>query len=160
MNKKSIIVIFSVLVSFAFLSCSNDNEDDTKVDAYTGSTNTATKTASFIGIVNVDNGYIQNDVLTSFVLNSVYNKASITMNNVRFSQQMPVYINMELKDMTYVIKDNDTIYARDSIVPYVMGGEVEKFTMKNFYAIVTRDSLNIETQCGQYNIRYSAKRNK
>lgn len=151
--KLLLMMICLMSLNLAFVACDDDDEDK-KEDTITGATY-----PEYIGKVSVDNGYEQDSVVSVFksLGNNVYD---ISMLKVRFSDNMPVYVDVDLKDLHARIEGSDTLFHMDTLVPYAMNGYMGHYTFYNFNCKVNHDSMIMTTDSSGFRIDYRAKRIK
>lgn len=152
-KKRNLLLMMICLMSLglAFVACDDDDDDD-KHDSITGATY-----PEYIGKVNVDNGYEQDEVVSVFK-SLGNNRYDISILKVRFSENMPVYVNVDLKDLPATIEGKDTLIHMDTLVPYAMNGYMGHYTFYNFNCKVNKDSMIFYTDSSGFKIDYRAKR--
>lgn len=152
-KRKTLLLMMSCLMSLGlvFVACDDDDDDD-KHDSITGATY-----PEYIGKVHVDNGYEQDEVVSVFK-SLGNNRYDISILKVRFSENMPVYVDVDLKDLPARIEGRDTLFHMDTLVPYAMNGYMGHYTFYNFNCKVNHDSMIMTTDSSGFRIDYRAKR--
>ena len=150
-NNLLLMMICLLSLELVFIAC-DDDDDDAKHDTVTGATY-----PEYIGKVNVDNGYQQDEVVSIFK-SLGDNTYDISILKVRFSENMPVYVDVELKNLPATIEREDTLIHMDTLVPYAMNGYMAHYTFYNFNCKVNKDSMIFWTDSSGFKIDYKAKR--
>lgn len=147
------LLMLSCTIMLLSVSCGDDNKSKTKKP----NPQAEISYPEYSGRVTVDNGYLQDDVISRFksLGNNTYD---ITMYKVRFSDNMPVYVDVDLKDLPATIQGEDTIIKIDTLIPYAMNGYLGHYTFYNFNCKVNKDSMIFTTDSAGFNIEYRAKR--
>lgn len=137
--KKAKKLLWVAMAMLTFAACGDDDKNDDSPKQ---------SEMSFIGKVDVNNGYYYQDSVESKMKfgNSL---ADFTLYKVRFSSHMPVTIDMSLDNMIYKVNGSDTTISYDSIIPKVAGNPMNKYTMHNLAIKVTKDSIFFNALCGE-----------
>ncbi|MBQ7984722.1 MAG: hypothetical protein IJ250_03695 [Bacteroidales bacterium] len=134
---KHILILSALAVGFA--ACGdNENEEEKQKE---------TTEYEFTGNLSVSNGYKQDSINMNITVNHLKQMSDIYINRITFSEKMP-FVNVDLKEIPFTVNGGDTLYAKDTVVPYWNGGAVENMTLYNFNAKVNADSVSFSAQGG------------
>ena len=98
--------------------------------------------------------YSRSDVKVELVYVSG-TELNIKLNKVKFSEAMPIELDIELKGITYT-KENDIItFASSEIIPYVAGGEMPDYKMNNLEGRIENETLQLRCERQGMAIEYT-----
>ncbi len=106
---------------------------------------------SFVGELTVSDaegnvGYTQED--TVFDFESVDGAGKLVMNEMKFSQYMPVTLTITASGIPFI---SDNTFGSDSLVPTVADVPMPDYTLTNLSVEVSGSSLVVEFECyGSY----------
>lgn len=144
-----------LFASSVFVCCGDDETDiDIKENTSKNEDTKIIKTETFTGKIEVENGFEKENVT---VLTTYFDNKTMTLEikGARFSDQMPIAVDMQWKDFSYTGDDYGTAFELDSIVPYAMGGFMEAFTCYNVKGISDEESIHFSFHCYGYDAQYN-----
>lgn len=147
-------LLLTVFVLFSFAACNNNEpETDPEVKIENG---------TYMGLLSVDQNtgsvYTQDSVCVKVEINE--NKTlNLVMEKVKFSQYMPVTLDMTIPKVTTETINNSLVLSGDSIIPIAMGGEFSKYTITEITGTLTNEKLEMTMMCGVYPLSFSGTKN-
>jgi hypothetical protein len=105
--------------------------------------------------MSVDTFYTQNSVV-QFKKHPAHSFATITMQKVKFAEQMP---QMDITIDSIIVADipHGIVLAGNNIVSEAMGGAYPEYIIKDLIGLVTADSLSFSMTFGTYPLTYEGK---
>ncbi|MBQ9253595.1 MAG: hypothetical protein IJ213_08100 [Bacteroidales bacterium] len=153
-NLKKILLILVAVCAFA--ACGDDDNKKEKQPT--------TVTSVFNGDVYVDENLTASGIDVEIKTNTKDKKCDILMNNVKFSENMPMAMNMGIEGLTYTISGSDTIATGTAIHPTVSGQSFPSYTLNNilctFSANAITIAMDVASQHGNMTMRFTGTRNK
>lgn len=147
------IVLLTVITFLSFAACDNDEPKNEPAEQ-----ETETKTATYIGLLSVDQNdgtfYEQKntEITTEITENNTLN---FTMLKVKFSERMPITLDMTVSGIGVEKTENGLILSGNNIIPNAMGGEFPNYTMTNIIGTITDEKFEISMMCGTYPLTFS-----
>ncbi len=102
-----------------------------------------TVSQTFVGDLNVGSGAYTDDA-ASFDVTTTSNSISIMMNQIKFSNYMPVTLDILISDMVLY---TDGSFSAASIVPTVSDTPMEAYTMTNVSGTYSDSALTLQFTC-------------
>ena len=114
----------------------------------------------YIGTLTVDQNdgtfYTQEDVKIDYEI--IDGKLNFVMYKVKFSQNMPLKLDMVVEGVDCLGIIGNYILAGNGIVPYAMGGAFEKYTITELVGAITNNTMNLSFKCGEYPVTYEGRK--
>ncbi len=147
--------ILLMATAMVFIACDKDDEnnDDNERffirEIYTwGGTMSVTQDDSSVftqADVLVDVDFFDKDYLR------------IVMNQVKFSEKMPIQLDMTIDSIKYVVGDENLEFGGNNIVPQAMGGPFPQYTITGFTGKTKDGQIDFSMMCGKYPLSFSGK---
>ena len=152
MRKLSIALM--ALFAITLSACDNDEEPENKpIDKPS-----ITIGNSYTGTLSVDQNdgsfYTQGNTVVS-VADSEGETVSIVMKKVKFSDKMPMTLDMTINKVSKTKSSKGYALSGDNIIPLAMSGEFPQYTITNLSGEVTDKTLTLEMICGNYPLTFS-----
>ncbi len=80
---------------------------------------------------------------------------TLTMNDIKFSQFMPVRLNIVANDVKYLMEGGKITAKIENIIPTVQGAPMEKYKLYNLEIEVQDSELDVKFDCKDSNVEYS-----
>ena len=142
------LVIFVLAVSF--IACEEENgKEEPIVDFEEG---------VFIGKLSVDQNddtfYEQENV--EVVISRVdENTINMDMLKVKFSNYMPVSLDMSINGIEIVTNEDRFLLSGDNIIPTAMGGPFPRYTITAIEGELTSQDIAFSMICGEFPLTFS-----
>ena len=150
MKRKLLLIAAMLFTGVCIPACNEDNDEDKTTEAVKPAENNR---QTFSGNMVVGE-YSRSDVKVELVYVSG-TELNIKLNKVKFSEAMPIELDIELKGITYT-KENDIItFASSEIIPYVAGGEMPDYKMNNLEGRIENETLQLRCERQGMAIEYT-----
>lgn len=153
-NLKKILLILVAVCAFA--ACGDDDNKKEKQPT--------TVTSVFNGDVYVNDVNVVSNIDVNVKVYSKDKKCDVLMNNVKFSENMPMSLNMGIDGLTYTVSGSDTIATGTAIHPTVGGQAYTAYTLNNIECKFSKNELSITmdvaSQHGDMSMKFTGTRNK
>lgn len=127
----------------------------------TGDNNLPTKPVEeecYIGTLSVDQNdgtfFHQKEVKATYEI-SAEGKLNFVMYKVKFAEGMPITLDMYVNGVDIIEEDGQYTLSGNGIVPYAMGGPLEKYTITNLTGTLTEEYFSLEFLRGDDTVTYS-----
>jgi len=147
--------IFLLMTStFTLLISCNKNEEKPEFDP---------KPSTYVGLLKVNENtpasYEQNDVeIISEIIDNI--SLEMTLLQVKFSVQMPVKLNMTIKNIELTKTNDGYTISGDNIIP--TSGEIpyNQYVITNLAGTMSSKKLEFTMKCGNFPVSYSGNFSK
>lgn len=95
--------------------------------------------------VRVDVVYIDNDYLR------------MVMNQVKFSENMPIKLDMTIDSVKYILNDGYLEFNGNGIVPQAAGGYFQQYTITNLTGNTNDSKPTFSMMCGKYPLSFEGE---
>ncbi len=144
------VICFTAMVLFTFSACNNDEPE--KEPEVTISNGTYT---GLLTVDQIDGTFYKQDNTSVIVEINENNTLNFTMLKVKFSDRMPITLDMNVAGVITKTGDNLLILSGDSIIPTAMGGEFANYTMTGIEGTLSEENLEMSMLCGVYPLTFS-----
>ena len=149
--------LFTVLIAagMMFVACDKNDDKNETPETLTNQT--------YVGTLTVDQTdgttYTQENVTVGFAITDTAGMV-LTLNQVSFSERMPVKIDMTIPHIEYTANGANYNLSGNNIVPLAMGGEFPKYTITNLSGTIVDGALSVSMNCGGFPIKFSGSASK
>ena len=149
--------LFTVLIAagMMFVACDKNDDKNETPETVTNQTYTGTLT------VDQTDGttYTQENVTVGLATTDTAGMV-LTLNQVSFSERMPVKIDMTIPHIEYTANGVNYTLSGNNIVPLAMGGEFPKYTITNLSGTIVDGALSVSMNCGGFPTKFSGSASK
>ena len=149
--------LFTVLIAagMMFVACDKNDDKNETPETLTNQT--------YVGTLTVDQTdgttYTQENVTVGFAITDTAGMV-LTLNQVSFSERMPVKIDMTIPHIEYTANGVNYTLSGNNIVPLAMGGEFPKYTITNLSGTIADGALSVSMNCGSFPTKFSGSASK
>lgn len=79
----------------------------------------------------------------------------IVMNQVKFSEKMPIQLDMTIDSIKYVLCDGGLEFGGNNIVPQAMGGPFPQYTITGLTGKTKDGKADFSMMCGKYPLSFA-----
>ena len=149
--------LFTVLIAagMMFVACDKNDDKNETPETLTNQTYEGTLT------VDQTDGttYTQENVTVGFAITDTAGMV-LTLNQVSFSERMPVKIDMTIPHIEYTANGANYTLSGNNIVPLAMGGDFPKYTITNLSGTIADGALSVSMNCGGFPTKFSGSASK
>ncbi len=154
--KKVKFLALMCCAAFTFAACDNNDCEDCNPKQETEET-------TFVGTMDVEQSdktiFSQENISVNYT-KTENDGMTLNFKQVKFAPNMPVSLDMEVKNIEYKEEDGVVVFSGNNIVPIAMGGEFPKYTITDLTGTISSGTINLSMICGVNPITYSGEISK